>query len=89
MLSSPSVLERVIQSRQEALSEEVARFILSLGFSAADQQRCDELSIKAQSGSLSPSEKDELDDILTTNDLLMILKSKARLSLKQRPPSAA
>ena len=89
MLSSPSVLERVIQSRRDAMSEEVARFILSLAFSAADQQRSEELSLKAQSGALSQTEKDELDDLLTTNDLLMILKSNARLTLQQHPPSAA
>jgi hypothetical protein len=89
MLSSSSVLERVIQSRQDGLSAEVARFILSLSFSPADQHRCQELSEKAQTDLLSEEEKAELDDLLTTNDLLMILKSNARLKLHQAPPSAA
>jgi hypothetical protein len=88
MLSSSSVLERVIQSGQERLSPEVARFIPSLSFAPADRERSEDLSKKAQSGSLSEDEKAELDDLLTTNDLLMILKSTARITLKQAPPAS-
>jgi len=89
MLHAPSALERILQNRQEGISAEVARFILSLSFSAADQKRCHELSEKAQDGMLTESEKAILDDLLTANDVLMILKSSARLQLKQAPPSAA
>jgi hypothetical protein len=89
MLSTPSVLERVIQSRRENLSAEVAKFILSLSISPSDQLKSRELSEKAQLGALTDVEKAELDDLLTTNDVLMILKSSARVMLKQAPPSAA
>jgi hypothetical protein len=89
MLSTPSVLERVIQSRRDNLSEEVARFILSLSISPSDQLKSRELSEKSQLGTLTDAERAELDDLLTTNDVLMILKSSARVTLKQAPPSAA
>ncbi len=90
MSSSLSVLERVIQSRQKSLSVEVAQFILSLAFSSEDQQRSEYLSNKSQAGTLSESEEAELDELVTTNDLLTILKSQARLSLKKTPlPPAA
>jgi hypothetical protein len=89
MLASSSVLERVIQAQQGGLSFEVAKFILSLSFPVSDVKRSRELSEKAQMGSLTEAEKAELDDLLTTNDVLMILKSSARLRLKHTPPSAA
>lgn len=89
MLVAASVLERVIQSRQDRLSPEVARFILSLSFAPEDERRCQELSSKAHDGALAEDEKAELDDLLTANDLLIILKSKARTAIGQSSSSAA
>jgi len=88
MLATNSVLERVIRPGEGTLPPDAARYLLTLGFSPSDQARCDELSDRAQSAPLSQDEQTELDDLLTANDVLMILKSKARLSLRS-PSSAA
>jgi hypothetical protein len=65
-----------------------ARYILSLDFSPEEHARYAELSAKAQSGTLTEQEQGELDEFLTANALLMILQSKARVSLKQHTPAA-
>ncbi len=58
-----------------------------MAFSDDDRARARELSEKAQLGTLSLDEQDELDDLVLANDVLMILQAKARSSL--RPTTAA
>jgi hypothetical protein len=81
MAHTLSALERVIEPEAGTLPPDAARYLLSLRFSAADHARCETLSAKARSGEMTPEESAELDDLLTANDVLMILKSKARRSL--------
>lgn len=88
MIRSPSLLEQIIEPQVGSFSSEHAQYILSLGFTAAQKDRCDELSYKAQSNALTPEERAELEEFLTTNSILMLLQSKARKSLK-RSSSAA
>jgi hypothetical protein len=56
----------------------------------ADEQATHYTSLaeKSQDGTLSPKEREELDAFVTSNTLLMILKSKARRSLVERPSAA-
>ena len=63
-------------------SKELARQILTLHFPPEDHQRYEELSAKAQEGALTEEERTELDDLLNLNDLLMVLKAKAEVSLR-------
>lgn len=70
------------------LSPEHARYVLSLKFTEAEQARCQKLSYKAQEGALTPREQHELDRLLMANSFLIVLKSKARRSLRRRPPAA-
>jgi hypothetical protein len=88
MLSAASVLERIIQPKSGNLSSDLAAYLLTLRFPPADHARYELLSTKAQDGALSEPEKSELEDLLTANDVLMILHSKARASLRRNNPAA-
>ena len=61
-----------------------ARALLKLQFSAADVQRMRELSAKARTGTLSATEKEEIDTYERLGCVLDILHSKARRALKRR-----
>jgi hypothetical protein len=87
MSDKPSALERLLSPSVGDLPAEYARRLLTLEFTSAEQARYLELSEKAQLGTLSNEEQMELDDLLTANDVLMILRAKAMSSLN--PSSAA
>jgi hypothetical protein len=80
-----SILSRVIQADAGNLPHDLARYVLTLDFPPADHQRIAELSAKAQAGALTDEEQAELDAYLRVNNFLMIVRSKARMSLKQPP----
>ena len=84
MIAEQRILERVLNPRSGGLSPELARFVLDLDFPATDRRRCMRLSRKAQQGRLSAKEEAELDSYLGVNAFLMILQSKARVSLRRR-----
>jgi hypothetical protein len=77
------ILNRVIQPGEGDMAPELARYVLSLDFSAPDHERIAALSARAQEGALSEEEAAELDGYLRVNDLLAILQSKARQSLRR------
>jgi hypothetical protein len=70
------------------MSADLAQHVLTLEFPPEDHVRFDELSEKAQLGTLTAEETTELDDYLGADNLLTILKAKARTSLKQHSPAA-
>ncbi len=80
------ILERMVGLERADMPPEAARFMLTLGFTDADNSRMTDLSAKASTGSLSETESQEIDTYLLLSDFLAILKSKARLSLKREPP---
>jgi hypothetical protein len=75
-----AILERVIQSGQRKLSPEVAKELLRFDFSESDHTRMAELSEKAQQGSLSELERDELDGYINVSHFIALIQSKARIS---------
>jgi hypothetical protein len=83
-----SLLDRIIQPESGGFSPEHARYVLSLGFSESERERCLDLSEKAQDGTLSTEEATELDAFLMTNGILTALQSKARRLLKQSSSTA-
>ncbi len=83
MQGGSSVLERLLRPSEGGLPLDFARQLLQLDFSAEDQARYQELSEKSQLGALNNVEKQELDDLLTANDVLTILQTKAQSSLEQ------
>jgi hypothetical protein len=88
MSSRFEILQRVIDPKGGVLSDELARHLLALHFPASDHARYEELSEKAQQGSLSDAERAELNDYVDVNDLLTLLQARARAALKHRNPAA-
>jgi len=88
MLGTSSALERILRPSEGDLPADFSKRLLALDFTAADHARYRELSDRAQQAQLTEAERIELDDLLTTNDVLTILQAKARASLAV-PPSAA
>jgi hypothetical protein len=80
--TAAAIWKRIMEPERGRLSPETARAILKLDFNAADQERMEMLSRKAQEGTLSVDESTELEAYLRINDLLTILQSKARQSLR-------
>jgi hypothetical protein len=81
MVTRTNILEHVIEPRRGDLTRELAEYILSWDFSAADHRRYAELSEKAQAGALTAEERAELEEYLSINDFLTIVQTKARTSL--------
>jgi hypothetical protein len=83
------ILKRVLRPEQTDMPAEVARFVLGVDLPSADRDRMEELGMKANRGTLSASEEQELDAYLKVCRSLAILHAKARLSLKARNLPAA
>ena len=77
-----AMLEQLAELDARSLSPETARSFLQLDFGRSHQERVDDLSVKAQRGTLTPAEGQELDEFIRVGDLLAILQSKARQALK-------
>ena len=76
------ILSRVIAPTDHELSPEAARSILTWRFPPSDVERMTELSQKANAGTLSDEEQEELDSYERIGHLIAIAQSKARISLK-------
>ena len=85
MVTRTSILARVIDRANGDLSPDLAKYILALGFSEADQARYLELSEKAQEGILTAAERAELEEFLSVNNFLIVVQTKARVLLHQAP----
>lgn len=82
--SEVAIFSRVLEPERATLSASAARAILALGFSPADRDRMRVLSAKAQEGTLSSAEQDEINNYERVGHILSLMKSKARRSLKAR-----
>ena len=78
-----AILNRLIDPDTDDLSSEAARSLLELDFPEADHVRMAELSSKAQSSALTEEDREELQEYIRVADLLAILQSKARRSLRR------
>ena len=88
MLGQASALERVLRPMEKDLPAELATYLLKLDFPPEDHARCEDLSYKAQRGELTETERTELEDLIVANNVLTILQSKARASLRRQNPAA-
>ncbi len=86
--TAPAIWSRIVKPDQANLTPQAARAILKLAFDPEDHRWVDELSAKAQKGTLTPNEGAELDEYLRVGYELAVLQSKARLSLKRANPSS-
>jgi hypothetical protein len=71
-----SIFERLL------LSPESARAILSIHFSATDEQKMRELIEKNNQGTLAPAEQAEMEAFRRIGSFLAIVQASARLQLK-------
>jgi hypothetical protein len=77
-----AIVGRLIKADRREFSPEVAREILSIQLSPEDQAYMQELSRKAQAGTLTATEQGEVESYRRVGYWLGILWSKARRSLK-------
>jgi hypothetical protein len=80
-----TILARFLGNGDGQLPEDVARYILDLTISEQDKARMHDLAVRNQKDALSPAEKEELLAFGKAGDLLAILKSRARRTLKVKP----
>ena len=80
-----SILARLLGNDQDGLPADMARYLLTLGFSSHDKDRMHDLAVRNQDDALSDDEKEELFAYAKTGTVLSILKSKARRVLKIKP----
>jgi hypothetical protein len=85
--SEVAIFGRLIQDQKGDLSRDLARYVLTLGFTDDDQSRMTELACRNQEVALSVGEQEELHSYVQASHLLALLHSKARKSLKRRRAS--
>jgi uncharacterized protein YnzC (UPF0291/DUF896 family) len=80
-----AILTRVVLPEAATLTPAVAQSVLSMEFTDVDRRRMNELSEKAQEGTLTGDEQTELDSYERIGHFLSLLRSKARRSLQAVP----
>lgn len=81
------ILSRIIAPEEPTLPLETARIILTFDFKKEDRERMNDLAERAREGTLTAEEQTEIDCYERVGHFLSLLRSKARMSLKQRSPS--
>ena len=76
-ISDTAILDRMLEPVTQCFTPEVAQRLLDLQPDAAVRTRIDELSGKANEGSLSAEERSEYEDYVEAVDLIGILQAKA------------
>ena len=76
------ILSRVIAPQNGNLSEHTAEAFLGLEFPADDIERMNDLAEKNRRGEISELERDEMERYSRVGNLINLLQSKARRSLK-------
>jgi uncharacterized protein YnzC (UPF0291/DUF896 family) len=77
------ILSRVIAPEEPTLPPDTARIILTFDFGKEDRDRMNLLAEKAREGTLTAEEQAEIDCYERVGYFLSLLRSKARISLKQ------
>jgi len=88
IVTEADIFNRVIDASNPTLTPEAAAGILQLGYSESDHRRMAELAEKSNQGTLTPDERREFESYVFVGDVLSLLKSKARLSLRKHSPAA-
>jgi len=76
-----TILARILGNEDGQLPKDLARYILTLGFSERDKARMHDLVVRNQEDALTPAEREEMHAFGKAGDLLSILKAKARRTL--------
>jgi hypothetical protein len=78
---STNIFKRVIEPENGTMPPELAQYVMDLDFRPQDHVRFEQLSEKAQTGTLTAREADELDGYLQVDSILAIMWLKAERSL--------
>ena len=81
-ISEMAILRRIVDPTQPFLSAEAAQALLRLDFNADDRARMNQLAARNRAGKLTSTEEQELNSYLRVGQMLGILQSKARRSLR-------
>lgn len=84
--SEASILARVLEAQARDLTPGAAEYLLSIRFPDADAARMNELSHRAQQGTLTADELQELDSYIHVGNFLALMQSKARRRLALTRP---
>jgi hypothetical protein len=76
-----SIFGRIL-ANGKTMSKDLASYVLTLGFAAADQVRMGELAERNQLGDLNAEEHEELMSYVRAGHLLALMHSQARMALK-------
>jgi hypothetical protein len=85
--SDIAIFGRLLSEPKGNMSPALARYVLTLGFTDADQSRMRDLAARNQQGGLSGDEHEELMSYVKAGHLLALVHSKARKALKKRKVS--
>jgi hypothetical protein len=77
------ILSRVIAPGEPNLPPDAAKLILTFDFGKEDRERMSQLAEKAREGTLTAEEQAETDCYERVGHFLSLLRSKARISLRQ------
>ncbi len=75
-----SILSRAL-STTETVSEELARYLLSIKLDPTDEARANELAARARLGVLNTAEQGELDEYRRVGRVMDVLRLRARKTL--------
>jgi hypothetical protein len=80
-ITEAKILEQVVMSDEHGMSPESARAILALHFDPRAVRRMNELAEKNRAGTLTETERQEMDNYLRVGNFLNLMQAKARLAL--------
>jgi hypothetical protein len=84
---SAALFRRVIDPDRGTMSPELAHFVLELDFPPDDHVRYQQLCARVQEQKLTSDEETELKNYLHVDNLLAILRLKAKRSLAKAAPT--
>ena len=82
-VTEADIFNRVIDPSNPTLTAETAKALLQLSYSEADHARCAALAQKSNEGTITDDERRELASYVFVGDVISLLKTKARLSLRK------
>jgi hypothetical protein len=80
-MTEADILTEVVEPNRPTLSPEVAEELLALRFNDSATIRMRELLQKNNAGTITPPEKQTLDNYLRVGEFLDLMQAKARLTL--------
>ncbi|MGE3406328.1 MAG: hypothetical protein AB7I37_05890 [Pirellulales bacterium] len=78
-----TILTRALGTASAPMTEDLARYLISIKLDPTDEQRANELAEKARQGSLSLVEQAEIDEYRRVGRVMESLRLRAHISLNR------